>query len=126
MPLSSPSTGAAEAAVIAMTPAQTTRASGPAIDGATLTTAGGNVGRRVYGTIDITTSLTVIARVDCSVETGIATGSYEVVQSVGVGLLLAGTSQCAFCFFVPTGRRYKFAKVGSGTAAFNPYNFEQH
>jgi hypothetical protein len=116
---------ATESTVAAITRAYNPRMSAPAIDG-TLTTAGGNVGRHVYGTIDITTSLTVIARVDCSVETGIGTGVYEVVQSVGVGLLIAGTTPCAFHFFVPTGRRYKFAKVGSGTAAFNPYNFEQH
>ena len=125
MGLSSPSPGVTEATVIAMTRASTTRASGPAMDGTTVM-AGGNIGRQVYGTIDITTSAAVIARVDCSVETGIATGSYEIVQGVGVGLLVVGTCQCAFHFFVPTGRRYKFAKVGSGTAAFNPYNYEQH
>lgn len=99
---------------------------GPAIDDATTTLAAEVFGRWVFGSFNINPTAVNAARIDCKVETAVP-GVYAIVQECGVGALALVVQQETFGFFVPTGRRYKFARLALAgtTETFNRYSFSE-
>ena len=97
----------------------------PPMDNATTAMAGGTLYRHVYGHVLVTNTATDAGVMVCLVENGVGTGVYEAVQRTGSNTLLAMTSPYPFSFMVPTGRRYKFQKIGAATVTFGAYSFAE-
>ena len=91
----------------------------------TLVLAGGAIGRWVFGTVTLTSTLTNPASLLVEVETGPGSNSYVQVQKPLVGNLAAANHGLSFCFFVPTGRRFRFTKGGLAgvTETVQSYSF---
>lgn len=98
--------------------------SAPAIDGATLTTAGGALGRIVVCSFNLVATVANAANITVAIETGVGTGSYTSVPLVQAGIGLLGILIANAVFAVPTGRRYKFSKgaLAGTTETFSTYS----
>lgn len=74
--------------------------------------AGGQLWRHVYGMISVTATAGVAAKIDIAVETGVATGVFNTLQSVGIGAGVTSELRVPYSFIALKGRKYKFTKGG--------------
>lgn len=112
----------------AMPAAITLDPAAPALDSTLVTAPAGNaIGRNVFGSIELTTTVGNGAIVKASVETAPASGVFKETQVMAAPVGAIAVIDAPYSFWVPPGCRYKFLKIvgGAADAAFTAdgYNF---
>lgn len=97
----------------------------PPFDNATTGTAGGTLGRWVFGSINVQLQAADDCRYIINIEDGVASSNFVPAIKGGVTIRDATNPivHTPFCFFVPTGRRYRFQAFGGAPMAFDAYSY---